>query len=224
MSIPPPLAPEAFLATLDAVIAGALERIGKEGAAATPGPDIGVPELLATALKKELEASEEAAIWMARETDVDVKLALARQCGDEAKHYKLIEERLRALGVDTTKLDPQAGGPTPMFKFLESLETTVERIAAGPFTREALAGVHNRLFIEFCKEANDHVTARLYRDVIQPDEEHHHGLGRRLLARLAVTGEQQDKARHAARRTLEIGAELQEVARLKRGIAHSPGC
>lgn len=218
------LPPEAFLASLDAVVAGALDRIGKEGAAAAPGPDIGVPELLATALKKELEASEEAAIWMSRETDVEVKLALARQCGDEAKHYRLIEDRLRALGVDTTKLDPLAGGPSPMFKFLESLETTVERIAAGPFTREALAQVHNRLFIAFCKEASDHVTARLYRDIIQPDEEHHHALGRRLLARLAVTYEAQERARRAARRTLEIGAELTELARLKRGIAHSPGC
>ena len=53
-----------------------------------------MPQLLATALKKELEASEEAALWMTREDDVEVKLALARQCGDEAKHYRLIEARL----------------------------------------------------------------------------------------------------------------------------------
>ena len=32
----------------------------------------------------------------------NVKLALARQVGDEAKHYRLIADRLRELGFETT--------------------------------------------------------------------------------------------------------------------------
>jgi hypothetical protein len=215
-----------FVAELDRSVATTLAGIGQAAAepAAAAAPAVGVPELLATALKKELEASEEAALWMTREQDVDVKLALARQCGDEAKHYRLIEARLRELGVDPAGLRPLDGGQTPMFRFLAELGTTVERVAAGQFTREALALVHNQVFIEYCEARGDAATARLYRDVIQPDERHHHEMGRSLLLRLALTDEAQALARAASARTLAIAGELQEMARLKKGITRAPGC
>jgi hypothetical protein len=213
-----------FLEELDASVRSALADLGKASASSEPAGEIGVAQLLATALKKELEASEEAALWMTREEDVEVKLALARQCGDEAKHYRLIEARLLELGVDPGALRPMEGGPTPMFRFLAGLETTVERVAAGQFTREALAQVHNQVFIDFCEAKGDHATARLYREVIQPDEGHHHEMGRRLLLRLAASEEAQAKARAAAARTLAIAGEIQEMARLKKGIARAPGC
>ena len=73
----------------------------------------------------------------------------------------------------------------------------------------------------FCEAKGDEATARLYRDVIQPDEEHHHGLGRTLLARLAVTDEDQARARAAAAKTLAIADEIQEIARTKAGIVQS---
>lgn len=213
-----------FLRELDARVQERLARIEEAGAAGEPGEGIGVPELLATALKKELEAAEEAALWMTSEPDVEVKLALARQCGDEARHYRLIEGRLRELGRDPARLPPEFGPPTAMFEFLRGLGTTVERVAAGQFTREALAQVQNQAFIEYCEARGDAETARLYRDVIQPDEGHHHEMGRRLLERLAVTEAAQGLARVAAARTLEIAEELQELARLKRGICRAPGC
>jgi hypothetical protein len=213
-----------FLAELDRAVEDKLGEIERAAAGAQPGGPIGVAELLIVALKKELEASEEAALWMTREGDVEVKLALARQCGDEAKHYRLIETRLRELGVDVAKLDPEAGGRSPMFGYLAGLETTVERVAAGQFTREALAQVQNRVFIELCEARGDSKTASLYRDVIQPDELHHHELGRRLLERFATTEEAQQKARAAAAKTLQIAEELQEMARIKKGIARAPGC
>lgn len=216
--------PSDFLAELDRAVQSRLDQIGESAAGAEPGANLGVPELLATALKKELEATEEAALWLVSEPDVEVKLALARQCGDEAKHYRLIEARLRELGVDTAKAQAQIGDHSPMFKYLASLETTVERVAAGQFTREALARVLNEAFIAYCETKGDADTARLYRETIQPDEAHHHVLGRRLLLRLAVTDEEQARARAAALRTLEIAQEIQEVARLKKGIARAPGC
>ncbi len=75
------------------------------------------------------------------------------------------------------------------------LRTTVERVAAGQFTREAIAIVKNRQFIEFCEAAGDRETAALYRDVIEPDERHHHELGRTLArALLATTPEAQEAA------------------------------
>lgn len=213
-----------FLAELDRAVQSRLDAITESAAGVEPGPNLGVRELLATALKKELEATEEAALWLVSEPDVEVKLALARQCGDEAKHYRLIEARLRELGVDPAKVQANSGDPSPMFKYLETLTTTVERVAAGQFTREALARVLNQVFIAYCESKGDAETARLYRDVIQPDEAHHHELGRKLLLRLAVTDEEQARARTAALRTLSIAQEIQELARLVKGIASAPGC
>jgi 1,2-phenylacetyl-CoA epoxidase catalytic subunit len=215
---------ETFLSELDGEINAALDRIGAASQAGAPAEGLTVARLLQVALKNELEATEEAALWITRERDVDVKLALARQCGDEARHYRLIAERLGALGVDTTGLDPLAQGKSPMFDYLAGLETTVERVAAGQFTREALAGVRNLVFIEFCEASGDPETARLYRENIQPDERHHHELGRRLLFRLATTPEAQQLARQAALRTLALAEELQQVARLKLGLTRAPGC
>lgn len=97
-------------------------------------------------------------------------------------------------------------------------------MAAGQFAREALAQVHNQVFIEYCEAKGDATTAQLYREVIQPDEAHHHEMGRRLLARLAVTNEAQERALAAATRTLDIAEEVQEIGRLKKGIARAPGC
>lgn len=218
------MTPEAFLAELDGAVSAALSRIERASASGEPAAGIDIPDLLALALRNELEASEEAALWMTAETDLAVKLALARQCGDEVKHYRLIEERLRALGRDPAKIDPLAGGYSPMFAYLKGLATTAERLAAGPFAREALAGVRNRVFADYCASRGDTETARLYREIIQPDEEHHHAMGRRLLPRFAATAEPQDLARTAALRTLSLAEELQEIARLKKGICRAPGC
>ena len=215
---------ERFVEELSATVQRAIAQLGEQSAAGAPADGITIAALLQVALKNELEASDEAALWMTRERDVDVKLALARQCGDEAKHYRLIEARLRELGVDTTKIDPVAQGYSPLFDFLAALPTTVERVAAGQFTREALAQVRNDVFAEYCESQGDFATARLYRDVIGPDEAHHHALGRTLLLRLATTEEAQEKARAASRRTLELAGELQEAARIKKGIARAPGC
>jgi 1,2-phenylacetyl-CoA epoxidase catalytic subunit len=185
---------------------------------------LNVPNLLKVALKNEVEATEIAARWLVATSDVDVKLAFARQVGDEARHYRLIADRLRALGFDPDTVDPLAKGYGPLFTYLDSLQTTVERVAAGQFTREAIAVVKNRQFIEFCERAGDADTAKLYRDVIEPDERYHHDLGRRLLLRLATTAEAQDAARRAARRTLELAEELQVKALATAGIHHAPGC
>src|SRR5206468_12387276 len=94
---------------------------------------------LKMALKNELEASEIAAVWIPSTPEIEVKLALARQVGDEAKHYKLIEDHLTKMGADLGGFNPSADGYGPMFQLLESFKTTVERIGAAQFTRESLA-------------------------------------------------------------------------------------
>ncbi len=216
---------EEFVKELDARNQERLRRLEPD---ATLKPevegDLNVANLLKVALKNEIEASEIAARWMVTTDDVDVKLALARQVGDEAKHYRLIVERLKELGFDARSFNPLAKGYGPLFEYLRTLTTTVERAAAGQFTREAIAIVKNRQFIEFCERAGDRVTAALYRDIIEPDERFHHELGRKILLRYAATPEAQEAARKAAARTLELAEELQAMALKTAGIHHAPGC
>ncbi|HLE42781.1 MAG TPA: ferritin-like domain-containing protein, partial [Methylomirabilota bacterium] len=215
---------EAFVRELDARNQELLRGLVPEAALKPEVEgDLTVANLLKVALKNEIEASESAARWMVTTPELDVKLALARQVGDEAKHYRLVAERLGDLGFDARGFDPLAKGYGPLFQYLDTLKTTVERVAAGQFTREAIAIVKNRQFIEFCEAARDEVTARLYREIIEPDERHHHDLGRRLLLRYATTPEAQEAARRASERTLELAEELQTLALRSAGIHHAPG-
>lgn len=215
---------EEFVDELESANRAALAAHGAASAAEPPADPPSIVRLLELALRNELEAAELAARWMADTPELDARLALARQCGDEARHYRLIEERLRDLGRDPAGLDPSAQGPTPLLAYLRTLETTVERAAAGQFTREAIAVVRNDVFAAYCEERGDAATAALYRDRIQPDERHHHELGRRLLLRYATTEEAQGRARAAAGATLRIADELMELARMKAGLCRLPGC
>src|SRR5690242_20797916 len=94
-------------------------------------------QLLQVALANEINVSELAAIWMPSTRELDVKLAFARQAGDEANHVQLVSDRLAALGVDVAAFQPPA--PNPLFQYLRGLETTVERIAAGLVALESMA-------------------------------------------------------------------------------------
>jgi hypothetical protein len=217
------LSPEAFVAELLAENQAQLAVLGEKSAAGG-APELSVAALLRLALRNELEAAELAALWMTDTPELDARLALARQCGDEARHYRWIEERLRALGDDLAGFDPAAPGPSPLLQHLRTLKGTVARAAAGQLTREAIAVVKNEVFAAFCDERGDRETAALYRERIQPDEQHHHELGRRLLLRYATTAELQERAREAARSTLRIADEVQELARLRAGISRAPGC
>jgi 1,2-phenylacetyl-CoA epoxidase catalytic subunit len=215
---------EAFVAELDARNRAALDQIAAASSAGEPDASLTVSRLLMLALKNELEATECAAAWIFDTPEVDVKLALARQAGDEAKHYRLIQKRLAEMGTDTTAHDPLAQGRSKLCEFLLSLKGTVARVAAGQFTREALAVVRNAEFVRFCRAKGDEPTALLYEHIIEPDEKHHHELGRTLLLKLAVTEDAQTAARDASAKVLSIADELQELARMKMGISRAPGC
>jgi 1,2-phenylacetyl-CoA epoxidase catalytic subunit len=183
---------------------------------------VDVVTLLRLALKSELEASELAGLWMPTTPEVDAKMCLAQQCGDEMKHYGMISRRLSELGEDLTDFDPLADGHSPLYQYLRGLRTTVERIAAGPFTSEAIATVRNAQFVNFCRSVGDEGTAYLYDEVIQPEEQHHHELGRRVLEKYATTPELQELAAAAVRNTLAIADELRNLAARTTGVHNIP--
>lgn len=184
--------------------------------------EVDVVTLLKLALKSELEASEIAALWLPSTPEIDAKICLSLQCSDEMKHYRLISERLAELGEDLSGFEPLAEGHSPLYHYLLSLRTTVERIAAGPFASEAIAKVRNAQFVDFCRSIGDEKTALLYDEIIQPEEAHHHDLGREILEKYATTPELQEKAAAATRNTLAIADELRDLAAKTTGIHSIP--
>ncbi|MBF0278086.1 MAG: ferritin-like domain-containing protein [SAR324 cluster bacterium] len=185
---------------------------------------LNIRQLLKIALKNEMEATELAAYWVHSTPEVDVKLGFSRQVGDEARHYHLIADRLHEMGEDLSAFDPLAAGYSPLFNYLKTLDHTVERVAAGQFTREAIALIKNEQFIELCRQQGDAKTAHLYEEIIQPDETYHQRLGKEVLEKYAKTEELQNQARQAAQKTLELAEELQQMAFRKMGVHHTPGC
>src|SRR5215831_14934375 len=119
---PQAMTADAFVAALDAENRALLDELGLKSAAGEAGEALSVAALLKLALRNEYEAADLAAAWMADTRELDAKLALARQCGDEAKHYRWIEERLRALGVDLGGFDPAAPGPSPLLAHLRTIQ------------------------------------------------------------------------------------------------------
>jgi uncharacterized protein DUF455 len=179
---------------------------------------------LKVALKNELEAAELAAFWIPSTPETDVKLALARQAGDEARHYHLIEKHVEGMGVSLSGFDPAVGGYGPMYNLLREFGSTVERLAGAHFTREALALKKNEQFIEFCERAGATETAALYREHIQPDEGWHVDIGHRFLARYASSHEDQEKARRAVEAVLDLAVKVQRKQFQEMKLSHAPGC
>ena len=201
---------EVFLAKLD-------DRPG------TAGDSDALPALMKMALKNEIEAAEIAAEWVATTPELEAKVVLARHAGDEARHYQLVEERTRAMGIALDgfrPLDP----PSPVLTYLRTLHTTAERIAAALVAREAMGGRRNAQFLAFLETAGQASLAALYRDVINPDEDRHHLAGCELLARLADAPATQEAARRAAQGLLETGDRVRSAALQQTGVPVVPGC
>ena len=184
----------------------------------TPGD---AKKMLQVALANEISVSEVAAAWMPTVPEIDVKLALARQAGDEAGHFHVVADRLAALGFDVAGF---AMSDNPLFQYLKGLSTTVERVAAGLFTLESIAYAVNENFIKFCELRGDAETVRIYQEYIQPDERAHQQLGQRLLAKYATTPELQRVARETVGEVLEIAATGRAKAAERMGTACFPGC
>ena len=214
----------AFVAQLIAENEKLLAKLNEEPlAASAAGATAQLAALLKIALKNEMEAAEIAASWVSTTPELDAKLALARHAGDEARHYELLAEQTVALGISLDGFDP-LHLPSPVLEYLRTLETTVERIAAALVTREAMGGRRNAQFLKFLEAVGQKELARLYREVVNPDEERHHRAGCEVLARLATTPETQQAARRAAAKLLEIGDRVRDTLLTRTGALVIPGC
>ncbi len=218
------MTPEAFVRELDASNQKLLAEL-REITSFPAGGDQSHKEvgaLLRIALANEISVSELAAVWMPTVTEWDIKIALAQQAGDEARHFQLVADRLGKIGISLADYSPPP--ENKLFAYLKSLSTPVEKIAAGQFTLESIAYQVNDSFLRYCESIGDYETATLYRCQIQPDELHHHDLGRRLLVKYAATSEAQQRAREAANKTLESAIELRAAVGQTMGTGCFPGC
>ncbi len=213
-----------FIDDLEAFKAERLSPILAAGRAslAEPAPTGDPQRMLQVALANEISVSELAAAWMPSTPEIDVKIAFARQAGDEASHFQLVGDRLSALGFDLASFHPPAN--SPLFRYLHTLPSTVERIAAGLFTLESIAYAVNESFMAFCEKRGDSETVRIYREHIQPDERAHQELGQRLLAKYATTPELQAIARQTASKVIDIAATTRAEAAARMNTACFPGC
>lgn len=214
---------ETFVASLVDEMQQLFAQLGEhETLEAESGGRLEVVTLLKLALQSELEASEVAAHWLPTTPEIDAKTVLAEQCADEMRHYNLIVRRLTELGEDMTGYDPIPEGYSPLYQYLRGLRTTVERIAAGPFACEAVAEVRNAQFIAFCHSVGDAETAKLYEEIVHPEEIHHHRRGREILEKYATTPEIQARVATAMRSSLAIADELQSLAEKTTGLHTIP--
>ncbi len=194
------------------------EQISGAGSPARVPP---MAELLKAALKNEWETTLLSSLWVADEGDRTLRVALARLAGDEARHYTLIEKRLLEMGGSLP--GPELDDRSPLFSFLLGQQASFDRIVAGPYTREALAVARNTVFLEHCRETGAVEIVDMYAE-IQADEEHHHQLGRRLLAERLRTPEDLERALSVMSATLQVVDDIQAMIVMQKGLCRIPGC
>jgi hypothetical protein len=196
--------------SIDRLITGLIAGITKEG--------FEVPDILRLVLKGAIEGAEVAALWVTDCDDLAAKVLLAEQCGLGAKHYRLISERMVALGVDMSTYDPRDGGYSKLFAFLRSLQTPEERASAGHLTLKAMSLARLATLASYCEEKGDSETARLFRGELTDDDTRYRDEGRRALAQWALNEESQARGRRAAYRALELVGEAQDHLQLRRAM------
>jgi hypothetical protein len=207
---------DSFVTELDAKNHASIERLIGSLVSGVAKEPFEVPDVMRLILKSAIEAAEIAALWLTDCDDLEMKLLLAEQCGDGAKQYRAISARLAALGADVAGYDPRHGGYSKVFAFLRSLQTQEERSSAGHVTAKALSMARLEAMATFCESKGDADTARLFREELSVDERRYYEEGKRILAISASTEESQARARRAAYRTLELGADMHEPIQLRK--------
>jgi hypothetical protein len=215
----PAVDPAGFVDELERELLRSLARLGEQARAAM-SPSVPVTDLLAGALRDEIETAEIAALWLTDEPDLDLRLGLARQVGNEARHFEMISDRIRELGSDPTA-DPRTRAHSPVFRYLRGLQTPAERLAAG-LVREGVTRLRNALLAQVCEARGDLETARLCRDQVGPDEVRHLDFCRKELPRYALTAADQEAARRALARTLQLAEEAADPSRNPKASPASP--
>src|SRR5678810_932140 len=113
------VAAENFVAELDTKNQASVQRVVDALGGALAKDGVEVADALRFAVKATIESAEVAALWIPDCDDLEMKLSLAEQCGDNARQCRKLSERLGTLGI--AGYDPSDGGYSKLFAFLRSL-------------------------------------------------------------------------------------------------------
>ncbi len=168
-----------------------------------------------------IEATEVAALWLSDSETLEAKLNLAAICGNAARHYQLLHDRMVELGVDPLAFDARFGGYSKLFAFFRSLQTPEERSAAGFLTLGAYNSLRLDLLANYVTSKGDSLTAQLLAGPLKDDALATRDNGRRLLLEAATAEETQARGRRSAFRTIELTGELQDPSLLRKYLSRS---
>ena len=164
----------------------------------------------------ELRSVELLAAWIPYTPEREIRELLAGQLDDEHRHWRLLRQRLLALGED-----PDAYRALPeweaLFDWLIACRArpTLERLAMFQFAGETQSCAGFETLIRLARDV-DPETAALYEAEILPDEYRHAAIGRRALHLLADTRARQATARSACQ---EMNQRVAGAYRLHRARA-----
>jgi hypothetical protein len=183
---------------------------------------VAVADVLRWESKMIIESVESAALWLVDADSLELKLSLASYCGDRARHFCLLSDRLSTLGLAPGSYDPRQGGYSKLFACLRSMQTSEERLAAGFVTMSGMSVARLEALATWAATKSDGDTANLVRDQILPDETRRTEIGRDMLIAAATGDDSQSRARRAAYRAMEVMAELHDPATLRKLLGRSP--
>ena len=202
---------------LDESVKRALSKLSENARSSeVENPGEMLNKLLNAALKNEWETAQLTSHWVLDEKDHKFAVLMTRLAGDEAKHYLMIEKHVAKL-AGPVALD------SPLFKHLQGIKDTFERLVTGPFTREYLAVKRNELFLEFCEKYNFTEVLETYK-TIQEEEAYHHRIGVELLDEYLKDEGQVKLAKQLIDEMLKVVDDMQEMVVLKKGLTYLPGC
>lgn len=201
------LTPQEFVAEIEALKDAALEdfRSGQFGRlsfgdpAQPPERRPEVVAMLKAMVYPERIASDILSRRIPAIPDLDIKGRVAEQVAEELEHLDILRRMLAAWGEDP---DEKWHDPLPelvaVFNYVDGLETLAEFFTANFIGESLLLSANLRVMRAVAPEA-----FATYLDVSIPDEAKHVQLNREAIARYAITGELQARARTVARRLLD---------------------
>ena len=148
----------------------------------------------------ELRAAEIFGRWLKGFDDLEVKLHFMDAIGEEARHSRLLADRIRALGGDPLDYLPPPG-QIAMFNAFEALEDPVERVAAFSLAGE---GVADYLIGKMLDAPGVPEWLKAPYRATHAEEQGHGSYPAEVIARLATTEERQRRARRAVAMSLVL--------------------
>lgn len=138
----------------------------------------------------ELQAAGFIGAWLARTPETEVFCALARQVHDEARHFKIMNSQLEALGESLEGWEPEREWVAWVQEFYPAGSDTLERVAAHNITGELGAAQGMEDLIPRVPPGVQDAIGK-----ILPDERFHIALGRTTVLRYATTADAQRRVR-----------------------------